>query len=175
MVLLLFNTMVSTNSCKRTCWQKSCHFQVNPKLDHGLSSASSVRGVSCFNRLRILFLCTINLTFICIVGVTYSMIGCMVLNKCSCRNINCVLGKICYCLISISVSLSCPFKQCLNGGFCWFSYHVSTHLFTDDTFIHFVADLLFYCYIFNFNKKKRNIQTLVLCSVSGLQRNTYFK
>ena len=81
----------------------------------------------------------------------------MVLNQRSWRSINCVLGKIRYCLISISVSL----YQCFKGGFCCFVYQVSTHLFTY-AFIHFVTlvrilTVTFFC----FTKKKRNIETLV--------------
>ena len=85
------------------------------------------------------------------------MISSMVLNQHSWRNINCTLGKFCYCLISVSVSL----YQCFKGGFCWFVYQVFTHLFTY-AFIYFVTlvrrlTVTFFC----FTKKKRNIQTLV--------------
>ena len=81
----------------------------------------------------------------------------MVLNQRSWRNINCELGKIRYCLISISVSL----YQCFKGGFCCFVYKASTYLFTY-AFIHFVPlvrrlTVTFSC----FTKKERNIQTLV--------------
>ena len=87
----------------------------------------------------------------------YLTISSMVLNQRSWRSINCALGKIRYCLISISVSL----YQCFKGGFCCFVYQVSTHLFTY-AFIHFVTlvrilTVTFFC----FTKKKRNIETLV--------------
>ena len=91
--------------------------------------------ISCFNCLMISLPCTINLTFICIVGVSYLMMGCMVLSQCSWRNINCALGKIRSCLISVSVFFPCPFKQCFNGGFCRFVYQISTHLFMIHSFI----------------------------------------
>ena len=101
--------------------------------------------------------CTTNLTFICIVGVTYSMIGCIVLNQRSWRNINCALGKICYILIFISIPFPCPFKQCFKGGLCWFFYQVSTHLFTYDTFIHFEEHVHRLTVTFFISRKRKEI------------------
>ena len=85
------------------------------------------------------------------------MITYMVLNQWNRRNINCALGKIRYCLIFISVPFPCPFKEYFKGGFCWFVYQVSTHLFTYDTLIHFVAFGLRLTVTFYISIKRRKI------------------
>ena len=95
--------------------------------------------------------CTINLTFICIVGVTYSMIGCMVLNQCSWRNINCALGKIRHRLIFVSVSSPRPFKQlvCLRG------FHPPHNIWYIHSFCSTCMQI--YCYFLFYSLKRKEI------------------